>query len=144
MFDCEDFRAIEYLNDQTKGVSARPDFAVLCYPVITMCESWMHEGSRDNLLGKNAPLELAQRMSPDLQVSSQTPPTFLFHTGEDDVLAENSLAFYRAMRTNNVAGELHIYERGAHGLGLAQDVAYLRDWPNALDLWLQHQITTEK
>lgn len=106
VFDRDEFRVIEYSNDETKGVSSRPNFAVLCYPVISMRESWMHSGSRGNLLGENAGDELAQLMSPDKQVSAQTPPTFLFHTGEDSsVPVENSLAFYGALRQHNVAAE---------------------------------------
>ncbi len=139
VFDRDKFRVIEYSNDETQGVSSRPDFAVLCYPVISMRESWMHSGSRDNLIGANPSDELAQLMSPEQQVSAQTPPTFLFHTADDDAVAvENSLAFYGALRRHNIAGELHVFERGAHGVGLAQDDAALKLWPSLLANWLRN------
>lgn len=139
VFDRDEFRPIEYLNDETEGVSSRPDFAVLCYPVVSMREAFMHGGSRDNLIGAKASGEVAQLMSPDQQVSAQTPPTFLFHTGEDDgVPVENSLAFYAALRKHNVAAELHVFERGVHGVGLAQEDAVLKLWPPLLANWLRN------
>ncbi|HVF84398.1 MAG TPA: alpha/beta hydrolase [Abditibacteriaceae bacterium] len=141
VFDRDEFRVVEYSNDETQGVSSRPNFAVLCYPVVSMREAWMHSGSRDNLIGGNARDELAQLMSPDKQVSAQTPPTFLFHTGEDSgVPVENSLSFYQALRKHNIAAELHVFERGAHGVGLAQDDTSLKLWPSLLANWLQTTI----
>lgn len=131
-------------SDPTDTVSCRPSFCVLAYPVVSMTQSWMHKGSRDNLIGENPSAELALKMSPETNVSPETPPTFLFHTGEDDVRAENSLAFYQSLRTHGVPAEIHIYERGAHGLGLAQDVSYLRDWPGVLELWLRHRIAPKR
>lgn len=125
--------------DPVRRVSSRPDFAVLCYPVITMSESWGHGGSRNNLLGKDAPPELAELMSSDKQVSDQTPPTFLFHTAEDPgVPVENSLAFYAAMRKHKVPGEMHIYQFGPHGVGLAPGDPALSTWKERLHDWLRN------
>jgi acetyl esterase/lipase len=100
-------------------VSLRPDFGVLCYPVISFLQPHGHQGSRDNLLGPDADDALAASLSTDQGVTPDTPPCFLWHTAEDPgVPVENSLMFASALRQNGVPFELHIYERGAHGLGL--------------------------
>jgi acetyl esterase/lipase len=118
-------------------VSSRPDFAVLVYPVITMNEASTHEGSQRNLLGDSPAAELLAKLSTDKQVTAQTPPTFLFHTNEDaGVPAENSVQFYLALRKAGVPGELHIFQKGAHGVGLAPADAALRVWPELLFTWI--------
>jgi dipeptidyl aminopeptidase/acylaminoacyl peptidase len=99
----------------------RPDAMILAYPVITMKE-YTHIGSRENLLGKNPDPSLLEEMSLETQVSSLTPPTFLWHTFEDtSVPVENSLMFAQAHRENKVPFELHIYPKGSHGLSLANN-----------------------
>ena len=101
-------------------VSSRPDFAVLVYPVIVMGESITHQGSQTNLLGDRPSADLIAKLSTDKQVTARTPPTFLFHTNEDTgVLPENSVRFYLALRTAGVPAELHIFQKGEHGVGLA-------------------------
>jgi hypothetical protein len=126
-------------DDPVARVSSRPDFAVLAYPVITMTESWGHAGSKRNLLGENPDAELARLMSNELQVSPQTPPTFLFHTGEDaGVPVENSLAFYAACRKHKVPAELHVYQFGPHGVGLAPGDPALSTWKERLHDWLKN------
>ena len=118
-------------------VSSRPDFAVLVYPVITMNEASTHEGSQRNLLGDSPAAELLAKLSTDKQVTAQTPPTFLFHTNEDaGVPAENSVQFYLALRKAGVPGELHIFQKGTHGVGLAPADAALRVWPELLFTWM--------
>jgi acetyl esterase/lipase len=125
--------------DPVARVSSRPDFAVLAYPVITMTEPWGHGGSRRNLLGDNPDPELARLLSNDRQVSPRTPPTFLFHTGEDaGVPPENSLAFYTACRQHNVPAELHVYQFGPHGVGLAPGDPALQTWKDRLYDWLRN------
>lgn len=105
--------------DAIERVSSRPDLGILCYPVITMTGPETHQGSKRNLLGTNAPLELAREVSSELQVTKDTPPTFLWHTGEDTgVPPENSIMFAEALRKAGVPFDLHIYERGKHGIGL--------------------------
>jgi acetyl esterase/lipase len=117
--------------------SSRPDFAVLVYPVIQMGGKVTHKGSQDNLLGPDASPELVSKLSTDTQVTKDTPPTFLFHTDEDDgVPAENSVLFYLALRKAGVPAELHIYEKGTHGVGLAPGDPVLRTWPERLFDWL--------
>jgi acetyl esterase/lipase len=117
--------------------SSRPDFAVLVYPVIQMGGEVTHKGSQSNLLGPDASPELVSKLSTDTQVTKDTPPTFLFHTNEDDgVPAENSVLFYLALRKAGVPAELHIYEKGTHGVGLAPGDPVLRTWPERLFDWL--------
>ena len=119
-------------------VSARPDFAVLAYPVIVMGESVTHAKSQRNLLGEDPPADLIARLSTDRQVGPRTPPTFLFHTTADTgVPPENSVRFYLALRKAGVPAELHIYEHGPHGVGLAPADPVLRTWPERLFDWMR-------
>ncbi len=121
-----------------EGVSPRPDFLILGYPVITFTEPYMHQGSRDMLLGPNFAPELAAEFSNERKVTPQTPPTFLFHTDADDgVPPQNSVAFYLALHKAKVPAEMHIYEQGPHGVGLAPDDPILSSWPGRLEDWLR-------
>jgi len=105
-------------EDPAERQSSRPDVGILCYPVITMGR-FTHKGSRDNLLGPNPPPVLVELMSNELQVTSNTPPCFIWHTWDDKTVAvENSLQFAAALRKAGVLFDLHIYEHGRHGLGL--------------------------
>jgi len=124
--------------DPVERMSSRPDLAILCYPVITMHPPSGHAGSRRNLLGENPTPELIDRLSSDRQVTSRTPPTFLFHTADDaGVPVENSLLFAAALRRANVPYELHVYQSGRHGVGLAKDHPTLGSWPGLLASWLR-------
>jgi acetyl esterase/lipase len=124
--------------DPVDRVSCRPDFAILCYPVISFTTDYVHAGSRKNLLGENPDPELMKLMSNELQVTPETPPTFLFHTGEDTgVPPENSVLFYLALRKAKVPAEMHIYEPGKHGVGLAASDPTLSNWPDRLSGWLK-------
>ena len=129
-------------DDVVERQSSRPDIGVLCYAVISMGEN-THAGSRQNLLGKNPPVELVQLLSNELQVTKDTPPCFIWHTWEDKaVKVENSLAFAAALKKNNVPFDLHIYEKGAHGLGLGireNDPARFHPWSRDLLYWLKVQ-----
>ena len=125
-------------SDPVEKLSSRPDLMILCYPVITMTDPFAHKGSRRNLLGDNPPQQLIDMMSSEKQVTDQTPPTFLFHTGDDPVVpVENSLKFVLSLRQKKVPYELHIYEHGAHGVGLASDNPVLKTWPALLENWLR-------
>jgi acetyl esterase/lipase len=120
------------------AISSRPDFAALIYPVITMNQESTHKGSQRNLLGDSPSAELLAKLSTEKQVTARTPPTFLFHTNEDTgVPAENSVQFYLALRRAGVPGELHIFQKGQHGLGLAPADPALRVWPELLFTWMQ-------
>jgi acetyl esterase/lipase len=123
---------------KVERVSSRPDFLILCYPVITMTADYMHRGSRDNLLGKEPDELLTSSMSSEQQVTHRTPPTFLFHTDADTgVPPANSIAFYEALHRSGVPAELHIYQNGGHGVGLAADIPGTRDWPERCRAWLE-------
>lgn len=126
-------------TDSIEARSSRPDFAILCYPVISMGSAFTHRGSEVNLLGKDATPETLQRFASERNVRSDTPPTFLLHTLEDKAVPpENSLVFYQAMVAKQVPGELHIYQKGQHGIGLAKSIPGASDWPLACQRWLHH------
>ncbi len=119
-------------------ISARPDFSILIYPVISMDLSITHRGSRDNLLGKTPVKEQVDRFSNELQVGKQTPPAFLVHSLDDDVVpVENSIRYALAMRQQKNACELHIYEKGGHGYGLGRSEGTESTWPVACEKWLK-------
>lgn len=126
--------------DPIDQVSSRPDFMILCYPVIAFGEPYTHRGSQKNLIGDTPDKELVISLSNEKQVTADTPPTFLYHTDSDKgVLADNSIAFYMALRKANVPAELHIYRDGSHGLGLAKQIPGTRDWPRSCEQWLRGQ-----
>ncbi|MBC7626738.1 alpha/beta hydrolase [Ferruginibacter sp.] len=101
------------------NTSLRPDFMLLIYPVISFADSIGHMGSRDNLIGKNPSAQKIIEYSNELQVNTDTPPTFLVHASDDDaVKPQNSIVFYQALLKNHVAAEMHLYETGGHGFGL--------------------------
>jgi acetyl esterase/lipase len=133
------FDAAEGAAPSGDATSARPDFAVLVYPVIVMGDERVtHKGSQRHLLGEQPVPDLIARMSTDRQVTSRTPPTWLVHTTEDaTVPVENSLRFYQALVRAGVPAELHVFEKGAHGLGLAPEDPALRLWPDLLFTWLR-------
>lgn len=120
------------------AVSGRPDFAVLIYPVITMKGPFAHAGSRRNLLGENPPPQRVDRLSPELQVTTNTPPVFLVHTAEDrGVPLENSLQLFQAIRAAGGSAELHFYEKGPHGFGLGAALGPAAAWPSTLETWMR-------
>lgn len=124
--------------DPIDRAGSRPDFMILSYPVITLVGPKTHLGSKRNLLGDNPDPELARSLSSELQVTAQTPPTFLFTTdGDKTVPAENSIEFFLAMRKVGVPGELHLYQNGPHGVGLALNDPVLSSWPRRLEAWLR-------
>jgi len=126
-------------EDPVERHSCRPDLLILCYPVITLLEK-THTGSLHNLLGENPDPELRRSLSNELQVTAQTPPTFLWHTADDpSVPVENSLLFASSLARHGVPFALHVYPSGRHGLGLAQDHPEVRSWVTACAEWLSHR-----
>lgn len=124
--------------DPIERVSSRPDFLILAYPVISFDPAITHAGSLKNLLGDTPDPKLVEDLSNDLRVTPQTPPTFLFHTNADTgVPAENSVRFYLALRKAKVPAEMHIFENGPHGVGLALGDPALSAWPALLMNWLR-------
>ena len=124
--------------DAVDRVSSRPDFLILGYPVITFDPAVTHSGSVRNLLGENPDPRLLEELSNELHVTDRTPPTFLFHTNADTgVVPENSVRFYLALRRAKVPAEMHIFENGPHGVGLALGDPALSMWPTLLANWLR-------
>jgi acetyl esterase/lipase len=124
--------------DPVDRVSSRPDFLVLAYPVISFDPAIAHSGSVRNLLGESPDAKLRDDLSADLHVTAETPPTFLFHTDADPgVVAENSIRFYLALRRAKVPAELHVFEPGPHGVGLALNDPALGAWSTLLVTWLR-------
>ncbi len=127
--------------DPIERESSRPDLGVLCYPVITM-GPLTHAGSKNNLLGRNPPPDLVTNLSAELQVTTNTPPCFLWTTFEDrTVPMENTMMFAEALRRNKVPFDLHIYQKGRHGLGLNDRPPFTHPHPWAADclFWLKEQ-----
>ena len=128
-------------SDPVEKESSRPDLGILCYAVISMGTN-THEGSRANLLGPTPSPELVQSLSNELQVTPQTPPCFVWHTWEDQaVRVENSLDFANALRRHGVPFDLHIYQKGRHGIGLGDHspFANIHPWARDLVFWLKEQ-----
>jgi acetyl esterase/lipase len=125
-------------KDSIEQQSSRPDFVVLVYPVVSMSKPIMHKGSRDMLIGEKADSSLAKFYSSELQVTKETPPTFLIHsTNDKTVPVENSLLFYQALKDNGVKTEMHIYPMGGHGFGLGVGKGYLETWTDRLVEWMR-------
>ncbi len=127
-------------KDPIERASSRPDRMILIYPVVSMNPPYTHGGSRRNLLGADPSPELANSLSNETQVTKDTPPTFLAHTDEDGpVPAENSLNLALALRKAKVPVELHLFEKGQHGLGLGRDGFAFSEWPGLCARWLDVQ-----
>jgi acetyl esterase/lipase len=115
----------------------RPNFMILGYPVISFQSEITHSGSKDNLIGKNPTQEKVDYYSNELQVTADTPPTFLFHASDDQaVKSENSIRFYQALVKNNVATEIHIYQSGGHGFGMNNKTTS-DSWVDRLKNWMK-------
>jgi len=128
-------------NDVIERQSSRPDLGILCYAVISLGE-FTHSGSKESLLGKKPAPELVNLLSNELQVTTNTPPCFLWSTYEDTTVpVENTLLFAAALRKNHVPFDLHIYQRGRHGLGLDDKPPFAHPHPWAADclFWLKLQ-----
>lgn len=141
---------------EVPGIDAaktRPDGLILSYPVISSGK-FSHRGSFTNLLGDNPPTELMREMSLEHQVTEETPPTFLWHTVEDEsVPVENSLFFANALREKGIPFEQHLYPRGAHGISLAtsetsrtpdQDDSHIATWMGLCIQWLRERFPTNR
>jgi acetyl esterase/lipase len=128
--------------DLVERQSSRPDLGILCYAVITMGQ-FTHQGSKGNLLGNDPSPELVRALSNELQVTKDTPPCFIWHTYEDNgVPVENSLQFAEALRRAGVPCDLHIYQKGPHGLGLGTrewNPEKRHPWTRDCIFWLQVQ-----
>jgi acetyl esterase/lipase len=130
-----------HFNDKvydSDSISARPDFSILIYPVISMSESKTHAGSRYNLLGKTPDNKLVEYFSNELRVTKNTPPTFIVHAEDDKTVpVQNSIDYFTSLKSRNIPAELHIYQKGGHGFGLAKDKGTAALWPDACIKWLK-------
>jgi acetyl esterase/lipase len=133
-------------GDDIDKQSCRPDFLILAYPVITMEPGVTHGGSRTNLIGPKPDAKLVDLLSSEKQVTKDTPPTFIFQTSADTaVVPENAIRFYVALKKAGVPAELHIYEKGKHGVGLGRDPKWtggetsIATWPDRLTDWLKYR-----
>ena len=126
--------------DPIERQSSKPDFLILAYPVITMLDPYVHAGSRHYLLGDNHTEADLQLLSPELHVTALTPPTFLFATTDDKTVpVMNSVMFYTALVKAGVPAEMHLFQHGAHGSGLAAANPQLRDWTDLLIKWMRER-----
>jgi acetyl esterase/lipase len=127
----------EKVYDFIEPTSARPDFSLLIYPVISMDAGTTHNGSRVNLLGGNPSADRVKHFSNELQVNGKTPPAFLVHSIDDeDVPVQNSIGYALALKKHHVPCELHIYQSGGHGYGLGRSENTESSWPDACRKWL--------
>ncbi len=125
-------------KDAIDALSARPDFSILVYPVISFRDASAHSGSRNALIGENASQELVDRFSGELNVNAETPPTFLVHAQDDaGVPIENSILYYKALHQNKVKASLHIYPTGSHGFGFGLGKGSLDGWRDVLLGWIE-------
>lgn len=119
-------------------ISARPDFSILIYPVITFDETFTHMGSRKNLIGENPSPDQVRNFSNELQINTKTPPAFLVHSSDDKTVpVKNSISYYTALQQNNVAAELHIFQKGGHGYGMGRSKGTEIQWPALCLNWLK-------
>jgi acetyl esterase/lipase len=126
--------------DPIEREKCRPDFLILAYPVITLLEPNVHGSSRKYLLGDDPTETLLANLSDETQVTKDTPPTFLFATTDDGVVpVMNSVAFYTALVKNDVPAEMHLFQHGRHGAGLAEGNPELNIWPELLIKWMHER-----
>ena len=115
----------------------RPDFQILFYPVVTMGEN-THQGSKDNLLGKNPSEELVRLYSNELQVNAQTPQAFILHSSDDNGgPVSNSVNYYTNLVKHGVPVTMHLYPIGGHGWGYNENFPYKSQWKEELEKWLR-------
>ncbi|MCP2006652.1 alpha/beta hydrolase [Duganella violaceipulchra] len=125
-------------GDALDAVSARPDFAMLMYPVITMEAPVAHLGSRNALLGAAPSAQLVQLMSVEQQVTARTPPTLLIHSQDDGLVpVENSIRYYQALTRAHVPAEMMLFEHGGHGMAMRAGQGTASNWPQRAEEWLR-------
>ena len=127
----------ENVYDVKDNTSARPDFSLLIYPVISMDTLITHRGSRNNLLGLKPGDDLVKRFSNELQITAGTPPAFLVHSSDDNAVpVMNSINYYKGLQKNKIPAELHIFQKGGHGYGLAPNGGTESAWSGLCLKWL--------
>ena len=128
------------IKDDLMKWSARPDFSILVYPVISLEPGIGHNGSKENLIGKQPSQEQVDHFSLEKQVNADTPPTILIHASDDEaVIPKNSLLYYEALLAHNVPATLHIFEKGGHGFGLGKGRGAVENWIELVGVWMTDQ-----
>jgi len=137
---------IENSKIEIEKIGSRPDFSILIYPVITMKDPYAHSGSRESLLGKKPSKEDIKYFSPEMQVNTNTPPTILIHSTDDEVVpVENSIMYYQALIKNNIPASIHVWENGGHGYGISRAVGSVKSWTKITQEWIvQRQLIKNK
>ena len=124
-------------EDEIERTSSRPDFSILVYPVISMKKDITHNGTRENLIGKDPSEEKIKFFSGELNVSQDTPPAILIHTSDDTTVKPiNSINYYLALKRYNIPAALHIWEKGGHGYGISEAKGAVRSWPEVVRDWM--------
>lgn len=127
--------------DDLSAISARPDFSILVYPVISFIDPSVHSGSKKNLLGQQNDPELLARFSNELQVNAETPPTFLVHAQDDQAVPiQHALLYFQALHSHGVKASLHIYPTGGHGFAFGLDKGAVGSWRETLLNWLEETL----
>lgn len=119
--------------------SSKPNFLALVYPVISFRSKYAFSFGRGVLLGENASKELIDSLSTEMKVTTNTPPTYIMYTDEDDINAMNGILFYTALKENRIPAELHIYEKGKHGFGMYPEEPTILNWTETLKNWLKNR-----
>jgi acetyl esterase/lipase len=128
----------EKVYDVKDNTSARPDFSLLIYPVVSLDTTITHRGTRNNLLGLNPDTKQVQRFSNELQINAETPPAFLVHSADDKAVpVMNSIGYFRGLQKNNIPAELHVFQKGGHGYGLSPNGGTESSWPGLCIKWLK-------
>jgi acetyl esterase/lipase len=128
----------EKVYENSDTTSARPDFSLLIYPVISFDASFTHMGSRKNLIGDNPSKEATDHFSNELQITDKTPPAFLVHSSDDKAVpVKNSIVYYEGLIKNKITAEMHIFQKGGHGYGLSVDNGTQASWPDLCIRWMK-------
>lgn len=128
----------ENLYKVTDSISARPDFSLLIYPVISFNASITHGGTRKNLIGDNPSEDAVRHFSNELQITGKTPPAFMVHSADDTAVpVKNSILYFEGLLNNNISAELHIFQKGGHGYGLANNQGTESSWPDLCLGWMK-------
>ena len=129
------------VKDKLDLLSARPDFSILVYPVISMSAGFTHEGSRFFFMGNNLDEKLMEYYSSEKHIIEDTPPTFLVHSSDDDVVdVDNSIAYYRELVKNKIDAEMHLFQNGEHGFALANGQGSVEAWKGLCIAWLRNRL----
>jgi acetyl esterase/lipase len=128
----------EKVYENSDTTSARPDFSLLIYPVISFDAAFTHMGSRKNLIGDNPSKEAIDHFSNELQTTDKTPPAFLVHSSDDKAVpVKNSIVYYEGLIKNKITAEMHIFQKGGHGYGLSVDNGTQASWPDLCIMWMK-------